>query len=543
MPIYAGFDCSTQSLTVLAIEVDGPDTSVICTRSLDFDGDLPHYGTSHGVIPGDDAHVAVSPAAMWAEALDRMMAALAGDLGSRALSRVAAISGSAQQHGSVYLEARANDVLASLDPARELVDQVRGIFARPLSPVWKDSSTTVQCAAITSAAGGPDALARTTGSCAFERFTGPQIRKFAETEPGAYARTDRIHLVSSFLASLLVARHAPLDPGDASGMNMMDLASRSWDPRLLAATAPGLAERLPAIAPASAVVGRLSPYWQRRYGFPSARVVIWSGDNPSSLVGVGLIAPGRRAISLGTSDTVFGYMAQPVPAPSGRGHVFGAPTGDYMGLTCFRNGSLARERVRDAFGLDWRGFSDVLRTTRAGNRGRILLPWFEPEITPAVARPGVHRYGLDPGDMEGNVRGVVEGQMLAMARHSAWMGGSVDGIHATGGASANPEILQVMADVFAADVYRMPVENSACLGAALRAYHADRLATGAAISWEEVVDGLAAPDPSIRIAPDTANIGVYRELARVHEAVERDALNTTSNYQLPTTKAVPNGRP
>ena len=40
-------------------------------------------------------------------------------------------------------------------------------------------------------------------SRAFERFTGPQIRKFAREDPSAYARTERIHLVSSFLASLL----------------------------------------------------------------------------------------------------------------------------------------------------------------------------------------------------------------------------------------------------------------------------------------------------------------------------------------------------
>ena len=53
---------------------------------------------------------------------------------------------------------------------------------------------------------------------------------------------------------------------------------------------------------------------------------------------------GRVAISLGTSDTIFGLMKEPRVDPSGTGHVFGSPTGDYMGLTCFSNGSLARER-------------------------------------------------------------------------------------------------------------------------------------------------------------------------------------------------------
>ena len=76
-------------------------------------------------------------------------------------------------------------------------------FSRPLSPVWMDSSTTSECREIERAVGGSDVLARRTGSRAFERFTGPQIRAFAKREPHAYRDTARIHLVSSFMAALL----------------------------------------------------------------------------------------------------------------------------------------------------------------------------------------------------------------------------------------------------------------------------------------------------------------------------------------------------
>ena len=50
---------------------------------------------------------------------------------------------------------------------------------------------------------------------------------------------------------------------------------------------------------------------------------------------------------------------------------------------------------------------------------------------------------------------------------------TIDTIYATGGAAANRDILQVMADVFDADVYQLEIGNSAALGAALRAFHAD----------------------------------------------------------------------
>src|SRR5690606_27817393 len=104
------------------------------------------------------------------------------------------------------------------------------------------------CAEIEAALGGAATLAQRTGSRAFERFTGPQIRKFMETEPHAYAETARIHLVSSFLASRLIGADAPVDPGDASGMNLMDLSTGDWWPDAVEATAPGLSARLPKVA-------------------------------------------------------------------------------------------------------------------------------------------------------------------------------------------------------------------------------------------------------------------------------------------------------
>ena len=114
-------------------------------------------------------------------------------------------------------------------------------------------------------------LAQRTGSRAFERFTAAQIRKFFKHEPPAYAATDRVHLVSSFLASLLIGDACPAGSGRRSGMNLMDLARRTWWPPAVDATAPDLAAKLPSIAPSSTVVGTLSPYWQARYGLPAAR--------------------------------------------------------------------------------------------------------------------------------------------------------------------------------------------------------------------------------------------------------------------------------
>lgn len=435
--LYLGFDCSTQSLSAIIIEITPNTRRIVFEQSIDFDDGFPSYRTSNGVRrdPADPSVVFSSPL-MWAEALDRMMERIAREPGLDT-SEIRAISGSAQQHGSVYLNANASTVFPAIDPQQSLVDQVRGCLARQEAPVWMDTSTSAECAAIESALGGAQALARLTGSRAFERFTGPQVRKFATTDPERYARTERISLVSSYMASLLAGCHAPTEPGDAAGMNLMDISTRTWSEAALDATAPDLRRRLPRIESPWSVVGTLAPYWRRRYGFPAASVVVWTGDNPSSLIGTGIVKEGGVAVSLGTSDTLFGAMREARIDPSGAAHVFGSPTGEFMGLICFRNGALARERIRQAFGLTWEEFSTMLGSTPPGNHGAVMLPWFEPEITPAVRVPGVRRYALDPGDAAANVRGVVEAQMLAMSRHSRWMGVRIETIHATGGAAVN----------------------------------------------------------------------------------------------------------
>ena len=499
--IYLGLDSSTQSVTATAIEVDGDRRTILFERTFRYDDELPQYGTKHGVL-----RVARSEGCPCATA-DVVRRTRSDDRDARArhqrrlehASRDLRIGAAARQR--LRQRAMRRQRLEQLAPSTPLAAQLEGVFSRKTSPIWMDSSTTPQCAAIEAAVGGPRRLAQITGSRAFERFTGPQIRKFAEQDPAGYAATDRVHLVSSWLASLLAGTHAPIDPGDGSGMNLMELASRQWSADAVQATAPNLAAKLPPVAEAWTIAGTLAPYWTRTYGLPPARVVAWSGDNPCSLVGTGLVREGLVAISLGTSDTIFGIMPTPRPSDDGTGHVFASPTGAYMGMTVFKNGSLARERVRDVVRMDWPAFSKALAQTPAGNSGKTLLPWFDPEITPLVLTPGVRRYGLEPADSEANVRAIVEAQMMALALHSRWMGVRIGTIYATGGASANRDVLQVMANVFDAEVFQLQTGNSAALGAALRAFHADRLADGDAISWDDVVKGFVAPKVDSRLSP------------------------------------------
>ncbi len=520
MAIYLGIDSSTQSITAVAIQI--PQRRIFGTWSVNFESRLPHWETENGVLRGEDPRVNHSPPLMWVEALDFLFADMTRD--GFPFGEVEAIAGSGQQHGSVYLGPEAERALENLEKAENLRAGLDGIFTRATSPIWMDSSTNEECGQITEAVGGVTALAELTGSAAFERFTGPQIRKFFLTERAAYERTWRIHLVSSFMASVLAGRSAPIDPGDGAGMNLMNIRTRTWAPAALAATADDLEPKLPPIEPSDQVFASIAPYFVKRYGFKEDTALLpWSGDNPNSLIGVGLVEQGKVAISLGTSDTYFGFMPEPKVDPAAEGHVFGSPTGHYMSLICFINGSLARERIRDQLALDWNGFSAELQATPPGNGGRILLPYFDPEITPKVLEPGARRYRLAEDDTA-NVRAVVEAQAVSMAVHSAWMGVKTTTIHATGGASANRAILQVLADVNDAEVYQFEVTASAALGAALRAYHGHATATGAPVAWPDVVAGFAEPDGASRVTPRAEHRACYDELKQLYKACEGHAL-------------------
>jgi xylulokinase len=522
MPLFLGLDSSTQSLSALIIDTD--TGKVVADRSINFGARLPQYRSPNGFLPHADPAIKHSDPLMWVEALDLVLHELraAGvDLG-----RVAGISGAGQQHGSVYL-AKSLDQAPAWSPETPLAEQVRPLLARKTSPIWMDSSTSAECAEIASAVGGDTRVADITGSRATLRFTGPQIRRFAKTSPAEWQATAEIHLVSSFVASLLVGKSVSIDFGDGAGMNLLDLATGTWSPALLEATAPGLSAKLKPPVASSTVVGEIAPYFVKKYGFAAGtKVVAFTGDNPSSLIGMGASQPGTAVISLGTSDTVFCALAQKRTDPRGYGSVFGNPAGGFMSLACFSNGSLAREEIAKRHGLSWDDFAAaIVDKTRPGNSGNLLLPYFVPEITPRVLTPAPRWFGSDAfvagKDAAAAARAVVEAQALSMRLHSDWIGEKMHTILVTGGASRNRGLLRVLADVFQATIVPLSISNSSALGGALRAAQAV-----AGHAWGDLYNRFCPPERALAVKADPTTQTAYQELgaafaARLKELLDR----------------------
>ncbi|KAJ1971465.1 hypothetical protein H4R35_005241, partial [Dimargaris xerosporica] len=417
--------------------------------------------------------------------------------------QISALAGAAQQHTSIYWSPSASQTLHHLDPKLTLASQMQHCFAATETPTWQDASTTTECRELEQRLGGPQRLARLTGSRAYERFTINQIAKLYKRDPDRYHQCHRISLASSFLGSLFLGNFMPIDYADGSGMNLLDLDRRSWAIEVIDAVADrSLLEKLgaalgPAKTTSSSLVasqtttGMVHSYWTQRYQLSSdCQVLAFTGDNPASLLGL----PARTGdlfVSLGTSDTAF--FTSETKRAGLDGHVLCHPLDPgraYMTLLCIKNGSLTREWVRDQYCQgSWDRFNHALAHTSPGCESFVGCYLRVPEILPHAQ--GIQRFSASLVQADGtwqftpvpefpqprwNIRALVEFQAFTMKHYVSQKGlDTPSRVVAMGGAAANDAILQVWADVFNCPIHRVQPETSAAMGCAMRAAFAMQL--------------------------------------------------------------------
>ena len=108
MGLYLGLDSSTQSLSALVIDTEAGQ--VVLQDAVNFGQDLPEYGSPQGFLPNPDAKLRHGDPLLWVAALELLFTKIAKR--GFDFATVSGVSGSGQQHGSVYLNQRISDAPA-----------------------------------------------------------------------------------------------------------------------------------------------------------------------------------------------------------------------------------------------------------------------------------------------------------------------------------------------------------------------------------------------------------------------------------------------
>ncbi|KAL9655648.1 hypothetical protein ABK040_002311 [Willaertia magna] len=268
---FLGIDIGTQSMkcTVLSFQNNqlhnnsnnldnNQNLTIEYSNQIHYDSEFPNYKTNGGVHIKEEKQdnneksitSVTSPIFLWLEAFEKLMKEIPLHL----RKQLNYISGSAQQHGSIYTS-KFNDFYDNNNcdndynnyltiweriNERNLQKEEKNNFTNLFKesdfittdcPIWMDSSTTLQCNYLEKFIGNSKELIKITGSSAFERFTASQIMKMLQNIKKK--QVERICLISSFFSSLFIGKYSSIEFGDGSGMNLLDIHSLEWSDRCL----------------------------------------------------------------------------------------------------------------------------------------------------------------------------------------------------------------------------------------------------------------------------------------------------------------------
>ncbi len=476
MSIVAGIDAGTQSLKVVIY--DAAQRQLLASASAPLE-----------LHSADDGGREQDPAA-WVAAMEDCFARIDPQL----RLQVQALAVSGQQHGFVALDAE-GQVLA---PAK----------------LWCDTSSSAECAQIMDAVGGAQRCIELAGNPILAGYTASKLPWTAKHRPDAYAKLAHILLPHDYLNFVLTGQYY-CEYGDASGTGWLDVRTRQWSPQLLKATDPNrdLGQCLPPLVDADALFD-IAPAMAARLGLANTvKVGAGGGDNMMAAIGTGCVAPGKLAMSLGTSGTLFASSDVPVVDPAGAWAAFCSSSGGWLPLICTMNCTVATEQVARMFGFSSREGDAHIAATPPGADGLLMLPFLNGERTPDLPLGKGVLAGLDAHTMNAShfYRAAMEGATYALKYgFDAFVvaGMQFGRIVLTGGGSNSPAWRQMIADVFGLPVEVPQQAEGAAFGAALQALWALQRSAGNDVSLAAVAATHVSP-AAAATTPDPARAAAY----------------------------------
>jgi xylulokinase len=483
MTHVVGIDVSTTATKALLIDEHG---EVIAGGSSSYDYDVPRPMWTEQ-----------DPQVWWNAAIEALRIMLAGC--AVPPSDVDAVGLAGQMHGSVLLDGE-------------------GEVVRP-AILWNDQRTAAECDEIRRRV-GRDRLIQISGNDALTGFTAPKLLWVANHERANWERVETILLPKDYVR-FRITGHRAIDTAGGSGTILFDLAQRTWSPEILEALEID-ARLCPPTYEGPQVTGHVTAEAAAATGLLAGTpVVAGGGDQSANAVGVGAVASGIMALSLGTSGVVFATSNGPAIDPEARVQAFcHAVPGRWhmMGVMLSAAGSLRWFRDAVAPGADFVDLVEGAGEVPPGSEGLIFLPYLTGERTPHPDPQARGAFvGLTVGhDLRHMTRAVLEGVAFGLRDGLDLM---VDAgvpnpgsMRASGGGIRSSLWRQILADVLDTEIETVSTEEGAAYGAALLAMvGAGQYETVEAVS-ERVVHVLPAAQPSANREMYRSIHGRYRSL-------------------------------
>ncbi|KAF4622361.1 hypothetical protein D9613_009518 [Agrocybe pediades] len=435
--LFLGIELGVDQLRASVVD---ESLELVGVESVDFDSEMSEYQTQGGIFttPGE---AYTTPVEMWLKSLDALFEKLHRNYD---LTKIKAIGGSAQ-HALVWWKSTTVPSLSSLDPRIPLHSIFPAhTFSLPNTPVAQDTSSQTHALAIESLLGGPDRMASLVGIAANASMIAAQLLRVRETWPQeVWARTGRVQLASSFIASLLSGKVTSMSEAEAcaSGAWVHGASQHAvggqgyWDENVLDIVGGSREEgrRIRGwlgevdVSGGSKKAGHVSKYFVERYGFnPETIITTFTTDTLASYLSL-LPSPGDAVLSFGPMDTLLTPATQFIPTRLY--NLLPHPAQDpnekrkYVAVLSCRNADVPRALVRDMYTKSWSAFDRLVAIVPPGGSigldDKLFSFWhLQPDSYPYARVKGIYRFetGVKVNefrDLRANPRCLLESQILS----------------------------------------------------------------------------------------------------------------------------------
>jgi Sugar (pentulose and hexulose) kinases len=264
-----------------------------------------------------------------------------------------------------------------------------------------------------------------------------------------------------------------IDYSMASATGLFNPSTLAWDDEIL--NLAGIrANQLSQIVAPTTLLGIMKEEIADEMGIASmVPVAIGAADGQLSNLGIGALLPGEVAVSVGTSGAIRQVTNEAKVSSRGETFCYSFTEDSYIIGGPTNNGGIALQWLKQLLNDQgsYESFLAEAGQSAPGAEGLLFLPYINGERAPLWnQRARGNFYGMTVAHTKAHyVRAVLEGitfNLYQIGRALEQLAGPSQKIYVNGGLSRSPIWLQMMADIFEAEIYVSENHHSAAWGAA-----------------------------------------------------------------------------